>query len=237
MRKHLIRTVVIALVIAPVILTACAKPPEPAELEVSSLLVTPTLVLPGQEATVEADIANVGEVQGTLTATLTGNGGETDTRPVTLAAGATDKVSFTVIQDLAGTYELSIDGMSTTLTVAEVETYSSGQYLYSIYYTSGWILDDSTPEMVSMTKAGFAVIGVEVNTLPVAASLDEFYALAVETMTGAFPNFEVISRQDVMENGVVVATEVAAEATAQGTPFRFQLLLSKTGRYGFLCWV
>jgi len=151
-------------------------------LEVSSLDVTPALVLPGQEAKVEAGVANVGEGKGTLTVTLAVNGVETDTRLMTLAAGASDKVSFTVIRDLAGSYDLSINGVSATLTVAEVETYSSEDYLYSISYPSGWILDDSTPDSVGVVKVDIAGVGVDIDILPVAASLDELYALKVEEL-------------------------------------------------------
>jgi len=52
-------------------------------IEVTSVEVTPALVLPGQEATVEADIANRGEAKSTHTVTLAVNSVEMDTRLVT----------------------------------------------------------------------------------------------------------------------------------------------------------
>ncbi len=78
--SNIVTVVVAMLALALILPTACAK--KPAEFEVSSLVLTPSLVLPGQEAIVEADITNVGEVEGTHTAILTVNGVETDTRVV-----------------------------------------------------------------------------------------------------------------------------------------------------------
>ena len=209
---------------------------KPAELEVRSLQVTPALVLPGQEATVEVDVANVGEVKGTVTATLTVNGVETDTRPVTLDAGAAETVSFTVVRDLAGAYDLSVSGAGATLAVAEVETYTSEQYHYLISYPSGWVLDDSAPDSVGAVKVDIAGVGVDVAILPVAASLNELYALIVEEFRAESSDFEVLSRQDVTENETVVGAEVIAEFTQEGTPWKLRLILFKMGRYGFSVW-
>ena len=199
-------------------LTATATALKPAEFEVSSPVVTPTLVLPGQEATVQANITNVGEAKGSLTTTLRVNGVEMDTRSVTLVGGATDKASFTVIRDLTGTYDISVDGRRTTLTVAEVETYKNEQYHYSISYPTDWTLDEETPESVWMGKVGIAGIVVSVDILTAAASLDDFYAISIEDYESGWSDFQLVSRQDVMENEEVVAIEVTAEATLGGTP-------------------
>ncbi len=209
---------------------------KPAELEVSSLEVTPELVLPGQEATVEAGVTNVGEVKGTFMTTLAVNGIETDTRPVTLAASATDRASFTVVRDLPGSYDLSINGQSATLTVAETETYSSEQYLYSISYPSGWVIDDSTPDRVIIAKPGVADLGVTVNILPVGTSLDEHYAIVVYNTKRDFPDLQELSCTEVKEDGAVVAYDAMFAYTDQGIKIKMRLVLSKRGRYGFARW-
>ena len=212
------------------------KVAERPELEVSFLEVTPPLVLPGQEATVEADVANVGRAKGTLTTTLAVNGVEMDTRVVTLAGGATDKLSFTVIRDLAGTYELSVDGQSTTLTVAEAETYNNEQYLYSISYPTGWVLDDSAAESVMMTKLGIATLGVVTNVLPVGTTLDEHYAIVVDNTRRDFPDLQELSRTEVKEDGALVAYDAMFSFTEQGIKMKMRIVVNKRGRYGFARW-
>ena len=235
MKSLLIRLLVLLAIVLLISIVACTKA-ETAELEVSSLEVTPAVVLPGQEATVEADVANVGRAKATLTTTLTVNGVEMDTRALALAGGATDKVSFTVIRDLAGTYELSVDGQSTTLTVAEAETYNSERYLYSISYPSGWVLDESVPEKVTMVRPGLAEIGVSTLIFPVSASLDEIYAILVDDTKNDFPDLRELSRTEVKEDGAVVAYDVMFAYTDQGAKAKMRLVVSKRGRYGFARW-
>ena len=209
---------------------------KPAKLQVGSLKVTPALVLPGQEATVEADVANVGEAKGSLTTTLRVNGVEMDTRAVTLAGGATDKASFTVIRDLAGTYELGIDGRSAALTVAEVETYNSKEYYYSISYPTGWVLEESEPDDVTMVKSGVAALGITVNVYPAGTTLDEHYSIVVDNTKKALPDLKQLSRTEVKENGEVVAYDAEFTFTVQETKRKMRLVVSKRGRYGFARW-
>ncbi len=215
MKTLLIRLLILPAIALLISVVACTNP-ETAELKVSSLEVTPTLVLPGQEATVEADIANLGEAEGTLNVTLTVNGVEMDTRAVTLASDATDKASFTVIRDLAGTYELSVDGQSVTLTVVEAKTFSSEEYLYSISYPTGWVLDGSVPEKVTMVKPEMAKLGVTTLILPVGTSLDETYSVLVDNTKEDFPDLRELSRTEVKENGAVVAYDVMFAYSNQG---------------------
>ncbi len=205
---------------------------KPAQLEVSSLEVTPTLVLPGQEAKVEADVANVGEVKGTVTATLAVNGVETDTRPVTLAAGASDIVSFFVTRDIPGTYDLNVGGLSATLTVPEVETYDSEQYLYSISYPTRWALDDSAPDKVTMNEPDVAALSVRINILPAGASLDKH----LDNVKEDFWQLQEVSRDEIKEDGVVIAYDAMYTYIKQGTTRQMRMVVSKRGRYGFARW-
>ena len=217
-------------------LTATVTVLQPPELEVNSLKVTPTLVLPGQEATVEADVTNVGEVEFAGTVSLAVNGFETDTRLVTLATGASEKVSFTVIRDLPRTYELSVDGVSTDLTVAEVETYTSELYLYSISYPSEWILDESVPHAVTIAKPGIAGLGITTLILPAGTSLDEAYTILVDTTKASFPDLQELSRSYVKEDGAVVAYDAMFSYTDEGTKLKMRVVMSKSGSYGFARW-
>ena len=216
--------------------TTTAKVLKPAEIQASFLEVMPALVLPGQEATVEAEVTNVGDIQATLTATLTVNGVEMDTRTVTLACGASDEVSFTVIRDLVGSYELSVNGQSTTLTVAEAETYSNVQYLYSISYPVEWTLDESMPDKVVMSKPGLANLGDSDNVLSVEATLGEHYAIVVDNTKKDLPDLQELSRIEVKEEGDVAAYDAEFAFTDEGVKYKMHMVTSKRGRYGFTRW-
>jgi len=54
---------------------------------------------------------------GTYTATLTINGATVETKDVSVAGGATETVTFTVIKDEAGTYNIGVNGLTRSLTV------------------------------------------------------------------------------------------------------------------------
>lgn len=266
-KKLILFTLTILLVLSIILAPACRQQPEPAptpapitpspapppppppaptpppaqvtsaEFEISALAVTPSLVLPGEEATVEVDIANSGKEEGTLEAILTINGVETDTRPVTLAGGAKDKATFTVIRDIAGNYDISVGGQSVTLTVPEIATYNSDVYLYSISYPAGWQLDNSNPDKVVMVQSGLADLGVSISILPVGASLDKHYNDVLDSTREEFPDMLEESQAEVRDNGAVVAYDVIIAYTDQeGSKMKRHMLLSKRGRYGFAVW-
>ncbi|MBI2847864.1 MAG: Ig-like domain-containing protein, partial [Chloroflexi bacterium] len=89
----------------------------PAAFIVSGLVVAPTEVDIGQDVTVSVMVANSGDISGTYTVILLVNGEALETRQVTLAGGASQKVSFTVRKDAAGTFKVLIDKLSGTFTV------------------------------------------------------------------------------------------------------------------------
>jgi len=94
---------------------ACCAPP--VTFEVTNLVITPTEVGVGEEATVTANVTNTGEVDGTKAISLKIDGVVEDSEDVTLAAGANQTVTFTVTKDAAGTYEIEVDGQTGNLTV------------------------------------------------------------------------------------------------------------------------
>jgi len=98
-------------------LTQAPESTATAEFEVTSLVLAPTEVVAGEAVSVKADVTNVGEVEGSYTATLTVDGKVTSTKEITVGAGATETVSFTYSQDAVGTYSLRLDGLTTTLEV------------------------------------------------------------------------------------------------------------------------
>ena len=91
-------------------LAGCAR----AEFEVSSITITPSEVVAGEPFTVSAEITNVGDAENVYTATLTIDGGViTNTKEVTVGAGAAETLSFTCAVETPGTHSLELNGLAT----------------------------------------------------------------------------------------------------------------------------
>jgi hypothetical protein len=76
-----------------------------AEFMLSSLLVSPANVHPGETALASVDVSNVSEVEGKYKATLMVADREVDTTEVTIAPGETKTVTFSVARDEPGNWE------------------------------------------------------------------------------------------------------------------------------------
>jgi len=98
------------------VLGACAKP---AAFEVTSLVVTPPEVTAGGTVSVTAEVRNTGGSEGSYTATLTVDGATAQTKEVALAVGASKTVSFSLVKDRAGTYQIAVGGLASSLRVKE----------------------------------------------------------------------------------------------------------------------
>ncbi|HEX76837.1 MAG TPA: hypothetical protein G4O03_00230 [Dehalococcoidia bacterium] len=109
-------------------LTGTFKALKPAKFEVSSLLVIPSEAGAGETITVKAEITNVGEVEGTYSASLTVGERVVETKEVTVGAGGSETVSFTMTQDTAGTYDVTLGNALATLEIwpspAEIAGYA-----------------------------------------------------------------------------------------------------------------
>jgi hypothetical protein len=95
-----------------------APPPlEPAAFEVSDLSISPASTQAGEPVSISFIVTNTGDEEGTYTVTLKVNGEVEATREVTLAGGAEASLTFTVIRENAGTYEVEVDGLSGSFTL------------------------------------------------------------------------------------------------------------------------
>lgn len=93
-----------------------------AEFEVSNLTIDPREVEVGNPVVISATVKNVGDVEGTHTMELKIDGVTEATEDVTLAGGATEIVSFTLIKNTAKTYNGSVNGLIGTFMVFEQPT-------------------------------------------------------------------------------------------------------------------
>ena len=95
-------------------------PPAPAAFSVSSLSVLPAEVEPGETVTIAVSVANTGGKSGSRTVVLKINGVKEAEKSVTIAAGSSKIVTFSVTKEEAGSYTVTVDGRSGSFTVVSV---------------------------------------------------------------------------------------------------------------------
>jgi len=108
------------------IIAELAPPPAPASFVASALNIEQSPLVwknifvgvTGEDVTITANVANNGGQEGTYTAELKLNGKTVDTKEVTLAAGQSQQVSFTVSGMDYGQYEVEVAGLSGEFTVS-----------------------------------------------------------------------------------------------------------------------
>jgi len=95
--------------------TVVAPPPKPPPVKypgfkVSQLSIAPALVGAGELVTITAMVTNVGEAVGSTDVVLKVNGALVDSKLVAIGAGDSKKVTFFVTRDVAGAYQVEVDG-------------------------------------------------------------------------------------------------------------------------------
>ncbi|MBA7713512.1 hypothetical protein ES703_122515 [subsurface metagenome] len=96
--------------------------PEPADFSVSYLSVSPRLeVEPGETVTITMLVANTGGESGSYTVVLKIDGVKEADESVTIAAGESQDVSFSVTREDPGDYTVAVDGLSDSFTVVAPE--------------------------------------------------------------------------------------------------------------------
>jgi len=91
----------------------------PRNFEVANLAINPIEAKTGEDITINADITNLSNTAGTYAVTLWIDGTVEAGKNVSLEAGETTPVSFTVIRDVVGTYEVRFDRLFGSFNIAE----------------------------------------------------------------------------------------------------------------------
>jgi hypothetical protein len=91
--------------------------PKPAAFTLSSLAVSPTEVAPGEKVNISVSVANTGGTEGSYKVVLEINGVKEAEKSVTVAAGSIQAISFSVAKEKAGSYNVVVDGLSSSFTV------------------------------------------------------------------------------------------------------------------------
>jgi len=89
----------------------------PPEFTVANLVVSPEEISPGEDVTISALITNTGGSTGSTPVVLRVEGEVEDTDEATLAPGASDTITFSTTRDEAGTYGVTVNGLSGSFTV------------------------------------------------------------------------------------------------------------------------
>ncbi|GAG99655.1 unnamed protein product, partial [marine sediment metagenome] len=91
-------------------------PPAPAAFSVSSLSVLPAEVEPGETVTIAVLVANTGGEAGSYQVTLVINDLVEATKEVTVRAGLSKEVTFSVTREEADSYTVAVNGLSDSFT-------------------------------------------------------------------------------------------------------------------------
>lgn len=119
MSKHTCCLVLaMALVLLASSTVACAKP-APAEFSLTSLYIVPKEVVAGEATTVSAQVENIGGTEGTYAVILTVDGVTVEAKDVTITPGSSTVVTFSLVKEAPGTYEISVGNLRLTLIVKE----------------------------------------------------------------------------------------------------------------------
>jgi len=159
--------------------TVPPPPPPPAAFSVTNLSVTPLEVEPGETVTITASVANIGGKSGSYTVVLNINGVKEADERVTIGAGSSEDVSFSVTREEADSYTVTVDGLSGSFTVVPPEPAA-----FSVSYLSvSPRLEVEPGETVTITVL-VANTGGESGSYTVVLKIDEVKE-AEETVTVA----------------------------------------------------
>jgi len=104
---------------APATAPSPAPTPAPAKFEVISLDITLPEVEAGETVSITVMVRNIGGSEGTYAAILTVDGITVETKEVALTPGSSKVVTFSLVEDTPGTYEIGIGELSSSLIVRE----------------------------------------------------------------------------------------------------------------------
>jgi len=91
--------------------------PKPAAFTLSSLAISPAEVAPGEKVNISISVANTGGTEGSYTVVLKIKAVKEAEKSVTIAAGSSQTISFSVAKEEAGSYDVVVDGLSGSFTV------------------------------------------------------------------------------------------------------------------------
>jgi len=173
----------------------------PAAFTISSLGVSPSEVAPSEEVNISVLVANIGGESGSYTVVLKINGVKEQEKSVTIAAGGSKTVSFSVTREEADTYAVTVDGLSGSFTVVPV-------------------VAPPAPAAFSVSRLSFQPAEVEAGTAVTIAVL-------VSNTGGTEGSYTVVLKV----NGVKEAEKTVTIAAGDSQEVSFSLTRDEPGTY------
>jgi hypothetical protein len=99
--------------------------PKPATFVLTDLVVSPTEAYVGEPVQISVNVTNIGEVDGNLTVNLQINNAIKDASNASLVGNSSDIISFTDIENIVGTYNVTIGNLNGNFTLKEAPPLSS----------------------------------------------------------------------------------------------------------------
>ena len=205
---------------------------KPAEFKATSISITPDSVLVGDVAEVTVIVANTGEVAGTLPVPLIVNGVASSSQEVTLEPGASQTVDFSLSQDTGGTYNISVLGSSTTLSVTALKEYT-GAFYYKISYPPDFTINDDDPYRVAIGKQETAFVGIMTQRVAVASTPRDYFDRNAAEGKQASPDWTYSSLIEIKENGITTGYAFDFSFTSNGLELVGKAKAIKKGGLGF----
>ncbi|MFZ7138423.1 MAG: CARDB domain-containing protein [archaeon] len=112
--------------------SANAPEAQPAAFEITDLTVNPSLVTDNEVVQISAKVTNVGEITGDYTVNLKIDGTTQDSVTVTLPGQASETASFEVSKPISGTYNVDVNGLSSSFTVEGLTPASENTYIHGL---------------------------------------------------------------------------------------------------------
>ncbi|MBN1643880.1 MAG: hypothetical protein JW856_03590 [Dehalococcoidales bacterium] len=124
----------------------------PARLTYSAMTITPSETDVGQDVTISLTVHNLGNMAGNYSLTLKIDDVEEATKSGTVEPGASQEVTFQVVRDTAGTYQVSLNGSSGSFIITEniVEVKPASFTISQLSVTPATV-SAGTPVTVSLT--------------------------------------------------------------------------------------
>lgn len=228
-------------------LTATLRVLKPAEFKVESFVVSPTEVTEGGSCTVTVDVTNLGEVEGDYEAILRVNDGVQESKTMTIAAGDSRAVSFSLVMNQAGTYNLSIGSETGTLTVVEapivyvpspvptvtqLSTYQNKLLYYQISYPRSYSVDDNNAYTVTIsgTTGGITVL---TDKLIVDVTPKAYFDSISAGKKQQLPTWTATSITEVKEGDVIIGFKYDYSNVVDGKNWLGKGMVFKKGSLGF----
>lgn len=185
----------------------------PAAFMTSGLSISPAEVGTEQSVTISVLVGNTGALTGSYEVTLKVNFSVVETKSITLAGGASQKVSFTTTEDRIGDYVVDVNGLRGIFTVAEEG-----------------VLPEDKPEdqpEVPLAPADFTIDSLVISPIEVDVGKSVTIGVLVNNTGDLSGNYEVTLKID----NVVIATKEVTVGGGTSQQVMFTTYADTAGTY------